>query len=137
MKRKNKKTDYTIELLIFCFLLALLFNLPACYKTKTSDGGNLAPLRSGQILYPDYVHLDTLIVVNAALLNEGIDKCDGTDYEIAGLLYRYCVPMNFTMPEYGLDIDNEGYDLYDYSYKNSIRSMWGTNFDSLLDNWND
>jgi len=39
----------------------------------------------GQILLPDYVHLDTLIVTDGGILNRGISKTE-TDGEIAELL---------------------------------------------------
>lgn len=96
-----------------------------------------ANFKAGEILLPDYAHDDTLVVINPSGLNRDIDNCDGTDWEIAGALYRHCAVLGQEMPEYGLDVDNKGYILYDYAYKDSIHAKWGTHFDSLMYNWND
>lgn len=80
------------------------------YKEENTFG-----FKAGQILYPDYCHHDTLVVVDPIGLNEALRKVDGSDYEIAGALYRHCVPLGWERPEYGLDIDYDGYHLYDYA----------------------
>lgn len=46
-----------------------------------------APYSNGQILYPDYIHQDTLVVVNAKFLNYMMANYNiGTDSEINNLL---------------------------------------------------
>lgn len=42
---------------------------------------------NGKILFPDYVHDDTLIVTNMELLNDGIDNVE-TDADINSLLIK-------------------------------------------------
>lgn len=49
--------------------------------------------RNGQILYPDYVHTDTLVVVNADSLNWCIANYDiASDGDISDVLRAYTVP---------------------------------------------
>lgn len=100
---------------------------------------NRADFKAGEILLPDYAHDDTLIVVNPDGLNAEIEMCDGSDGDISAVLHRYCAVLGQTMPEYGIDVDNEGYWLHDYAYnKDSVRGIWDkTNFDSLIYKWND
>jgi|GEM_PF-3020475 len=98
---------------------------------------NRADFKAGEILLPDYAHNDTLVVVDPVGLNSAIEDC-WTDGDIAAALYRHCAVLGQKMPEYGIDVDNEGYWLHDYSYKDSIRGIWDkTNFDSLIYKWND
>lgn len=105
---------------------------PEIYKEYRAD------FKAGEILLPDYACNDTLIVVDAVGLNAAIEQCDGSDGDIAAVLYRHCAVYGQKMPEYGLDVDNTGYWLHDYSYKDSVRGTWDkTNFDSLIYNWND
>lgn len=48
---------------------------------------------NGEILLPDYVHLDTLVVVAADSLNRMMPQTDGSDFEINQLLGAFCVPV--------------------------------------------
>lgn len=50
-----------------------------------------AKFYNGQVLYPDYVCSDTLVVINEALLNDEIGKCDGSDGSYSDLLGEGCV----------------------------------------------
>lgn len=90
------KKDYTIHAMLLCFGLALLFNLPACYKApepfkysgyETSD----TAYYNGEILYPDMIHDDTLIVVDASKLNWCMKYYDiASDGDINDVLNAYC-----------------------------------------------
>lgn len=126
------------------FLLLIVITafaiVPADYlRTKTVDKITLPGEKytAGEIVYPDYAHEDTLIVVDPVGLNKAIEQCDGTDYEISTALHRYCAILGEQMPEYGIDIDQNGYFIHDRCYHDTITVKWGTNFDSLMYNWND
>lgn len=41
---------------------------------------------NGEVLLPDYVHNDTLVVINAKLLNDELQYCDGSDGSYNDLL---------------------------------------------------
>jgi hypothetical protein len=137
------KKDYTITALLICFGLAVIFNLPACYQEKKgskeveADSQGMRTFSAGEILLPDYVHDDTLIVINPKGLNREIQTVDETDSELSAILYKYCAVLGQTQPDYGLNVDNIGYKLTDYSYNDTGRVKWGANFDSLIYNWND
>ena len=104
---------------------------PEC-NGKNRYKQNRADFKPGEIILPDYAHLDTVIVINAPALNEAIEKCDGSDYEINAILHRYCAVLGQDMPEYGLDVDNDGYTITDYPSGAKIRNKWGANFDSTF-----
>ena len=56
----------------------------------------------GQILYPDYVSSDTLLVVMPEELTEEMPKCDGTDWGINEILARNCMTFEqFVVELYG------------------------------------
>jgi hypothetical protein len=57
-------------------------------KQEKSNGAEM--YYNGEILLPDYIHDDTLIVVDAEKLNVEIDSCDGSDGDISEALYRNC-----------------------------------------------
>lgn len=73
-----KKADYTIPLLIALFLFACLVSckndtpVKIAHTFETDD----TKFYNGEILLPDYVHLDTLIVIDAKLLNWCMEKYD-------------------------------------------------------------
>ena len=47
-------------------------------------------IKSENSQLPDYIHDDTLIVVDPEKLNVEIDSCDGSDGDISEALYRNC-----------------------------------------------
>lgn len=94
------KKDYTIHTILLCIAFAMLCNLPACYESHNSmkyEGYETCDTSyyNGEILYPDYVHEDTLIVVNADSVNWCMANynaaCDG---DIKDILDAYCTPLN-------------------------------------------
>ncbi len=86
---------------------------------------------AGEVLYPDYAHGDTLIVIDPDGLNKYIVNM-WSDGDINFVLSRHCVVKGWTMPEYGIDIDDSGYHVTDYPYGNITSVPWGTDFDSLM-----
>lgn len=54
--------------------------------------GSINAYESGDIIYPDYVHSDTLVVVDGFNLSFQLEHCDGSDSAIDSLLHVYCVP---------------------------------------------
>lgn len=125
-----------IMLYLFLALIFALLIRGARMERKQEYKQTRAEFRAGEIILPDYAHDDTLIVINPDGLNNAIEKVS-TDWEIDGVLHRFCAVMGQDMPDYGMDVDHEGYTLYDYQYKDMITVPWGTNFDSLMYNWND
>lgn len=96
---KNKK-DYSIVLLLIILLFAVLsscqkndtkiIEIPFKYAGYECNDTNYI---NGQILYPDYVHLDTLVVIDAATLNELIQLPDiGSDEDISEILNESTIP---------------------------------------------
>jgi hypothetical protein len=58
--------------------------------------------KHGQIIYPDYVSSDTLIVVMPDELNEEMPNCDFTDWGINEVLARNCMTFDqFVVELYG------------------------------------
>lgn len=58
---------------------------------------------NGQILYPDYVHDDTLVVFNAKELNKDFDRelmHPATDEEIDFVLHMYAMSINLRITEF-------------------------------------
>lgn len=118
-----KRKDYTIQALLFCFGLACLFNIPGCYEGKTQDKGasfkyagyetSDTNYRYGQILYPDMVHSDTLIVTNADSLNWCFENYDiASDGDINDVLRAYCRPLK-SLATYHIEIESEdSFSLY-------------------------
>lgn len=91
----RKTKDYTILALFIPFSLAILANLPGCYQSKQKPV-DVQYFKAGDILYPDYVCSDTLIVVNAAGLNNGMAYIEqglvyGTDRDIDSILHSNCI----------------------------------------------
>lgn len=125
-------------------LAGILFALFSTIFFKTDLTGYENPVfketrsdfKAGEIILPDYAHNDTLIVVDPDGLNKAIENT-ATDWEINYALHRHCAILGQQIKDYGLDVDNEGYTLTDYSYMDTIRVKWGTNFDSLMYKWND
>lgn len=67
----------------------------ACLQDKTKEPVPVEYFKVGQILFPDYVCPDTLIVVDADGLNKGMGAIeqgiiDGTDGDIDSILHSNC-----------------------------------------------
>lgn len=134
----TKLFNAIIPLCVIAFFLFAFSMIPGHYietKSKITLPGEI--FTAGEIIYPDYGHDDTLVVVDPIGLNKAIAAADGTDYAISTALHRYCAVLNRPMPEFGLDMNSDSYLLLDYCYGDSIRVKYGTNFDSLMYNWND
>jgi hypothetical protein len=95
MKRSK---DYTLLALFIPLCIACLFEFGIGCEAK-KDVAIVNPFKyagyetddttyfNGQILYPDYVHLDTLIVTDATRLNQLIGGDDiGSDQDIIDVL---------------------------------------------------
>lgn len=71
----------------------------------------------GEILYPDYAHVDTLVVEDAASLNSVFDPINDqlpeTDSAISEELHNFCHPLTIKWSDYGLDVDSTGYTIWD------------------------
>lgn len=71
----------------------------------------------GQVLTPDYTHVDVLVVTDPIGLNNIFgkpnDSLPTSDYEIGDILYRHCAVANTYQSDYGLDIDSTGYTIWD------------------------
>ncbi len=100
------------------------------------------PYVNGEILLPDMVHDDTLIVFNAEQLNlafDGVDKAitPGTDLQINSVLHAYCIVANSLPSDYGLSVDQKSYTIYDKGRKVATFN-YGLNpvLDSVIDNDN-
>lgn len=98
---KKTKKDYTLELLFICLLLAILGSHVSCTnKLKASGNGHTyessdITYYNGEILLPDYVHTDTLVVIDAELLNDIITQPDiASDQDISECLTGTTVPID-------------------------------------------
>jgi hypothetical protein len=94
MKRRNNYTALLIP-----FFIAVLFNLPACYKgidEPVKQPVYIEYFKNGQILLLDMAIPDTLIVTDAEGLNKAIAPIEqgfsdfGSDKDISDLFYKYC-----------------------------------------------
>lgn len=73
----------------------LLVILIAVSFASCSKPAPLSPqFYNGEILLPDYLHDDTLIVVDADFLNKEMPKCEGSDESIMELLCVTSEPIN-------------------------------------------
>lgn len=94
--------------------LIILFILVGLYSCDIKSKSNPdCYFYAGQILLPDYVHEDTLIVVNPQGLQEEIQDCEGSDYAIWYILHKNCATLNMTIGDYQVNINNVGYTVYD------------------------
>lgn len=115
-------------------LLLIAGLITTAYHNKESQTAKVpeAPqFKAGQMILPDYAVLDTLIVVDPVGLNREIVNAS-TDWEISGTMYRHCAVLGQEQAEYGVNIAEEGYQLIDNAYKNSVTVPWNVNFDSLM-----
>jgi len=137
MTEKNKKTVILAVIGIFGLITAITLKQqvkPAQCPDVPKEGR--ADFRRWEIILPDYAHDDTLVVIDPEGLNRGIDSCDGSDGDINIVLHKYCKSV-IDQPFYGIiDCSKEGYTIVDYAYRDTLFVKWGTNFDSLLYNWN-
>lgn len=79
------------HLFICILLLASLHTTDFKYKGYETSDTNYV---TGQILLPDYVHPDTLVVVNADSLNWCMENYDATcDGDILDILNAFCKPL--------------------------------------------
>jgi hypothetical protein len=94
------KTIYCTVLSLLAFGLFLSIgiaftpNKPVNIDLHTYETDDLS-FQDYEILYPDYVHLDTLIVINADSLNWCMEFYNiASDGDINDVLRAYCVPLN-------------------------------------------
>ena len=80
---------------------------------------------AGEILYPDYVHQDTLIVVNPTTLEMDIRNCEGTDEAIDYILHKNCAVLNQSIGDFQLNVNRYGYTLFDT--RDTIHFEWDSN----------
>ena len=82
------KKDYSLWLLLMVLGVAFM----AAGGLSVGFIPDEAPMyQNGEILYPDMVHDDTLVVVDAGKLGHEVRQSDGTDEDIDFLLHKYCV----------------------------------------------
>lgn len=127
---------YLIDILIFFVVVGGIFIL-LYFRSKSHIQHPGSQYIAGEIIYPDYAHGDTLVVIDPDGLNDAMAVSEGTDWDINTILHRYCAVLGQEMPDYGMDMYDDAYILYDYTYKDTMVVKWGTNFDSLMYNWND
>ena len=73
-----------------CAIPLLFFKPPGKQTIFKQDRANF---RNGEVLLPDYVLSDTVVVIDADGLNYAIDSTDvGTDGEIDSVLDLYTIP---------------------------------------------
>lgn len=89
----------------------------------------------GQIIYPNDYNEDTLVVINPLGLNEELNDCLLTgekDY----VLHKHCVIANTCIGDYQLNVNMDGYTIYD-SY-DTVTGRWGNNghFEMMIDSLN-
>lgn len=93
----KQKKDYTLLALFIPFAIACLFEIGiGCESSKTRQPESFkyagyetddTTYFNGQVLYPDYVHLDTLIVTDAETLNRLMSQYDiASDADIMDVL---------------------------------------------------
>lgn len=105
----------------FFLILAMISGFIAGYSCKNHKGNkpthSITQFTNGQILLPDYAHNDTLVVQDAASLNNAFDttynKVPETDQEINDALHNYCLPLPSRAVDYGMDVDSTGYTIWD------------------------
>lgn len=111
MKKTLKK--YSLIITLWAFIMGLMY---IGIFVIDKDKGQLGTFTNGEILLPDYAHIDTLIVVNATALNKIFDvelPEPATDGEISDVLHKYCVPINSIHTDYQLEVDSTGYTIID------------------------
>lgn len=116
-------------------ILILLFfmGLYSCSLKSKSNPQNY--YYAGQVLYPDYVHDDTLIVVNPRTLELDLEDCLGSDYEIWYILHKNCAILNMTVGDYQVNVNNYGYTIYDNL--DTVRAVWGSHiFEEFMEKVN-
>lgn len=119
----NKSTDFFVILATVIGFIAGYFSKIEHKKTTTTDH---VQYYNGEILAPDMVHDDSLIVVNAAKLNRifNSDHAPASDGDISAALYDNCiVPNRFSnglnelgnnlLHEYQLEIVEDTILMYD------------------------
>ncbi len=99
-------------------------DIPCPPKNEVKKSDTAFWYYDGQVLYPDYAHDDTLVVVRANLLNKVITKDDfeRTDLAISDILYVTCEPLKgrvLDLPE-EYTINNNLDDLSTVITKDSI-----------------
>lgn len=89
---------------------------------------------NGQILLPDMVHLDTLVVINSEYLNECLARPDvGSDGDIMEILNETCVKYTINPHEYQIDITEDSTYIYDGNrYVGSIPYDSTQQFDKVM-----
>lgn len=120
-------------------LLLIAGAITMAYHNKESQTAPVpAPrqFKAGEMILPDYAISDTLIVVDPVGLNREIVNAS-TDWEISGTMYRHCAVLGQEQAEYGVNIAEEGYQVIDNAYKNSVTVPWNVNFDSLMMKFNE
>lgn len=84
------KRDYTIPLLLALFLYACLVSCKPMNKVITTEHTyetDDTKFHNGEILLPDYVHLDTLVVTDAKFINWAMEYYDAaSDGDIMDIL---------------------------------------------------
>lgn len=115
-------------------LLLIAGLITTAYHNKESQTAPVqAPpqYKAGEMIFPDYAIRDTLIVVDPVGLNRDIVNAS-TDWEISEVMYLHCAILGQEQTEYGVNIAEEGYQVIDNAYKNSVTVPWNVNFDSLM-----
>lgn len=120
-------------------LLLIAGLITTAYHNKESQTAPVpAPpqYKAGEMILPDYAIRDTLIVVDPVGLNRDIVNA-ATDWEISEVMYLHCAILGQEQAEYGVNIAEEGYQVIDNAYKNSVTVPWNVNFDSLMMKFNE
>lgn len=118
-------------------IIVLLFmvGIVSCNIKSKSRPTELPYYYAGQILLPDYVHDDTLIVINPQGLQEEVEDCTGTDYEIYYILHKNCAILNQCIGDYQVNINNFGYTIFDD--RDTARAEWGEHsFEKIVTEFN-
>lgn len=109
-----KKIAITVAVALVIAIIVLLSNQFIIAKQKEDRQATkiTGHYYNGEILYPDYIHDDTLVVFNAQNLNIKMDSIENTiadDADIEDILYKYSIPTNLEIVKYLPNEDSTGY----------------------------
>lgn len=122
-------------------LLLIVGAITMAYHNKESQPAPVPEpvnkYKLGEVILPDYAHSDTLIVVSPDSLEYHMNLSDGTDQSINFVLHKFCVPIGYTVPDYGVNVMDNGWEILDPLSGQNVYGHWGDKMDSIMINFND
>lgn len=86
MKAENKIRIFGCTLILASAMYATGYVKDNEFSSYPEVATTESNFYNGEVLLPDYVHGDTLVVINAKLLNDELQYCDGSDGSYNDLL---------------------------------------------------